>query len=83
MGTYQLVATATGFTLFSSTDGEEYIFFPLPLPLPVPLWQVYGARIRDPNPAWVAKRSSTKTTIIRPRSSPERMFSPARTVSTK
>ena len=61
VGTYQLVATATGFTLFSSTDGEECIFFPLPVRVAsskrlVPLWQVYGARIRDPNPAWVAKK---------------------------
>ena len=61
VGTYQLVVTAIGFTLFSSTDGEECIFFPLPVRVAsskrlVPLWQVYGARIRDPNPAWVAKK---------------------------
>ncbi|TFD45805.1 IS481 family transposase [Cryobacterium frigoriphilum] len=60
VGTYQVVATATGYTLFSSTDGEECIYFPLPVRVAsskrlVPLWQVYGARIRDPNPAWTAK----------------------------
>jgi transposase InsO family protein len=62
VGIFQLVVTATAFTLFSSTDGEECIFFPLPVRIAsskrlVPLWQVYGARIRDPHPSWVAKRT--------------------------
>lgn len=61
VGTYQLVATATGYTLFSSLDGEESIYFPLPVRVAsskrlMPLWQVYGAKIRNPNPAWVQKR---------------------------
>ncbi|AIY02348.1 transposase of ISAar22, IS481 family [Arthrobacter sp. PAMC 25486] len=61
VGTYRLVATATGFTLFSSHGGKESIYFPLPVRVAsskrlVPLWQVYGTRIRGPNPAWVQKR---------------------------
>lgn len=61
VGTYQMVATATGYTLFNSQDGEESIYFPLPVRVAsskrlVPLWQVYGAKIRNPNPAWVQKR---------------------------
>lgn len=61
VGTYQLVTTATGYTLFSSHDGEESIYFPLPVRVAwskrlMPLWQVYGARIRNPNPAWAQKR---------------------------
>ncbi|PYI66533.1 hypothetical protein CVV68_13250 [Arthrobacter livingstonensis] len=60
VGTYQLVATATGYTLFGSHDGEESLYFPLPVRVAsskrlVPLWQVHGARIRNPNPAWVQK----------------------------
>lgn len=61
VGTYQLVATATGFTMFSTLDGEESIYFPLPVRVSsskrlMPLWQVHGARIRDPKPAWTLKR---------------------------
>lgn len=61
IGTYQLVTTATTFTMFSTVDGEESIYFPLPVRVSsskrlVPLWQVHGARIRDPKPAWTSKR---------------------------
>lgn len=61
VGTYQLVTTATGFTLFDSIDGAESLFFPLPVRVAsskrlVPFWQVYGARIRKPHPAWEVKR---------------------------
>ena len=58
---HRLVTTETGFTLFSTLDGEESLYFPLPLRLAsskklMPLWQVHGARIREPRPAWVLKR---------------------------
>lgn len=61
VGTYQLVTTATGFTLFDSIDGAESLFFPLPVRVAsskrlVPFWQVSGARIRKPHPAWDRKR---------------------------
>lgn len=61
VGTYQLVTTATSFTMFSVLDGEESIYFPKPVRVAsskrlVPFWQVYGARIRDPRPAWTSKR---------------------------
>ena len=61
VGTYQLVTTATGFTLFSTTDGAESLFFPLPVRVAsskrlVPLSQVRGARIRNPHPSWELKR---------------------------
>lgn len=61
VGTYQLVTTATGFTLFDSIDGAESLFFPLPVRVAsskrlVPFWQVSGARIRKPHPAWELKR---------------------------
>ncbi|MDQ0093778.1 IS481 family transposase [Paeniglutamicibacter psychrophenolicus] len=61
VGEHRLVTTETGFTLFSTLDGEESLYFPLPLRLAsskklMPLWQVHGARIREPRPAWVLKR---------------------------
>ena len=59
--TYQLLTNATGFTLFDTTDGAESLFFPLPVRIAsskrlVPLWQVSGARIRNPHPSWDLKR---------------------------
>ena len=61
VGTYQLVTNDTGFTLFDTTDGAECLFFPLPVRVAsskrlVPLWQVSGARIRNPHPSWELKR---------------------------
>ena len=61
VGEHQLVTTATSFTMFSTLDGEESLYFPLPVRVAsskrlIPFWQVYGARIRDPRPAWVLKR---------------------------
>ena len=61
IGEHQLVTTATEFTMFSTLDGEESIYFPLPVRLAsskrlIPLWQVHGARIREPKPAWILKR---------------------------
>ncbi len=62
VGEHQLVTNATVFTMFSTLDGEESLYFPL-LSVRVassmrlmPLWQVQGARIREPRPAWVLKR---------------------------
>lgn len=61
IGEHQLVTSATEFTMFSTLDGEESIYFPLPVRLAsskrlIPLWQVHGARIREPKPAWIQKR---------------------------
>lgn len=61
VGEHQLVVTATAFTMFSTVDGEESIYFPLPVRVAsskrlVPLWHVHGARIRNPKPAWTSKR---------------------------
>ena len=61
VGSYQLVTDTTGFTLFDITDGEESLFFPLPVRVAsskrlVPLWQVAGARLRNPHPSWERKR---------------------------
>lgn len=61
VGVHQLVLNADSYTLFSTIDGEESAYFPLPVRVSsskrlVPIWQVFGARIRDPRPAWEAKR---------------------------
>lgn len=61
IGEHQLVTTATAFTMFSTLDGEESLYFPLPVRVAsskrlMPFWQVLGARIRDPRPAWILKR---------------------------
>ncbi len=61
VGTYQLVTNTTGFTLFDTTNGAESLFFSLPVRVAsskrlVPLWQVSGARIRNPHPSWELKR---------------------------
>lgn len=61
IGEYQLVLSKDAYTLYSMVDGEQSVSFPLPVRLQssarlVPLWQVYGARIRDPKPAWTQKR---------------------------
>ena len=61
VGSYQLVTDTNGFTLFDITDGEESLFFPLPVRVAsskrlVPLWQVAGARLRNPHPSWERKR---------------------------
>lgn len=60
VGTYQVVTTETEFTMFDATSGVESIYFPLPMRTPsaqdpFPLWQVAGAKIRDPKPAWLHK----------------------------
>ncbi len=60
VGTYQVVTTETEFTMFDAFSGAESIYFPLPLRTnatqePFPLWQVAGARIRDPKPSWLHK----------------------------
>lgn len=61
IGEYLLVLSKDAYTLYSTVDGVQSLSFPLPVRLHssarlVPLWQVYGARIRDPKPAWVQKR---------------------------
>ncbi len=60
VGSYQLVITDAEYTLFAVRDGVEAIAFPLPLATTatkrtLPLWQVHGARIRDPKPGWTQK----------------------------
>ncbi|MBB5642937.1 integrase core domain-containing protein [Cryobacterium roopkundense] len=66
VGTYQVVTTETEFMMFDVISGVESIYFPLPLRTeatqePFPLWQVAGARIRDPKPAWLHKRQAYET----------------------
>jgi len=61
IGEHQLVLSEDSFTLYSMADGGQVLSFPLPVRLAssarvVPLWQVYGARIRDPKPKWTQKR---------------------------
>lgn len=61
VGEHQLILTNDAYTLYSTADGEQSLHFPLPVRLAssarlVPLWQVHGARIRDPKPAWTQKR---------------------------
>lgn len=61
-GTYSLVITDTEYMLFDLEDGAESIGFPLPLDVSrvkgriILLWQVRGARIRDPKPSWLHKQ---------------------------
>ncbi|WP_454293388.1 integrase core domain-containing protein [Salana multivorans] len=59
-GTHQPVITATEYSLFDTRDGTEAVRIPLPLHAPpaqrVMLWQVKGARIRDPKPSWIQKQ---------------------------
>ena len=60
VGTYHVVSTESEFTMFDATSGVESIYFPLPMRTmstqdPFPLWQVAGAKIRDPKPAWLHK----------------------------
>lgn len=66
VGTYLVVTTETDFTMFDAISGAESINFPLPLRTdatqePFPLWQVAGARIRDPKPAWLHKYQTYQT----------------------
>lgn len=61
VGEHQLVLTNDAYTLYSTLDGEQSLSFPLPARLAtsarlVPLWQVHGARIRDPKPGWTQKK---------------------------
>lgn len=62
-GRYALVITATDYMLFDVNDGTEVLGFPLPITTretdrTLALWQVHGARIRDPKPNWLAKHVS-------------------------
>ena len=62
-GTYQLVSTDTEYSLFDLTTGTESIYFPLPMTTATtnnnfPLWQIRGARLRDPKPAWTDKHQT-------------------------
>lgn len=62
VGTYVPVLTDTEYTLFDVRDGAESIGFPFPLDTKqragrmILLWQVRGARIRDPKPGWLQKQ---------------------------
>lgn len=60
VGAYMPVITNTDYMLFNTEDGAESIGFPLPVETKagarkIPLWQVAGARIRDPKPDWTQK----------------------------
>lgn len=61
VGTYAPMITDTEYALFDTTDGAESISFPLPLETKqttgrmLSLWQVRGARIRNPKPSWLEK----------------------------
>ncbi|MEX2534009.1 MAG: integrase core domain-containing protein [Trueperaceae bacterium] len=60
VGRYALILSEAEYALFDVRDGAESIRFPLPLETRVLgryvlLWQVRGARIRDPKPAWTQK----------------------------
>ena len=55
-----MVITETEFTMFEAISGVESIYFPLPMRTmstqdPFALWQVAGAKVRDPKPAWLHK----------------------------
>ncbi|MGO3277987.1 MAG: integrase core domain-containing protein [Brevibacterium aurantiacum] len=62
VGTYAPVLTDTEYMLFDTRDGGESIGFPMPLDVAevtgrmILLWQVRGARIRDPKPSWLDKQ---------------------------
>ncbi|WP_255579442.1 integrase core domain-containing protein [Cryobacterium sp. PAMC25264] len=63
VGTYQVVTTETEFAMFDALSGVESIYFPLPMRTdaaqePFPLWQIAGAKIRDPKPAWLHKHQT-------------------------
>lgn len=67
VGEHQLVLAKDSYTLYSTADGEQSLQFPLPVRLAssarvVPLWQVFGARIRDPKPKWTQKRIEYENT---------------------
>lgn len=67
VGEHQLLLSNDSYTLYSITDGEQSLYFPLPLRVAssarlVPLWQVHGARIREPKPAWTQKRIEYEST---------------------
>jgi len=67
VGEHQLVLAKDSYTLYSTADGEQSLQFPLPARLAssarlVPLWQVFGARIRDPKPNWTHKRIEYENT---------------------
>lgn len=61
VGTYTPLVTDTEYMLFNVNDAAESIGFPLPLEIKqhtgrmILLWQVRGARIRDPKPSWLQK----------------------------
>ena len=60
-GTYQVLRTSAEYTMFEAATGDETIYIPLPIRTAatrniLPLWQVKGARIRDPKPDWLYKQ---------------------------
>lgn len=62
VGRYVPILTDNDYLLFDVRDGAESIGVPLPLDTQhhtkrmIMLWQVRGARIRDPKPAWSQKQ---------------------------
>lgn len=67
VGTYQPVITDNEYVLFDVRDGAESIGFPLPIqtkaphPKRFPLWQVRGARVRDPKHDWAQEHLNYMT----------------------
>ena len=63
VGEYVPVITASEYALFDTRDGEEALSIPLPLQTTttsrtLPLWQVHGARIRNPSRSWTLKHAA-------------------------
>ncbi|TFC74527.1 transposase [Cryobacterium sp. TMS1-20-1] len=63
VGSYEVVSSETEYAMFDRSSGDESIYFPLPLQTAstrdqFALWQVRGAKIRDPKPAWLSKHLS-------------------------
>lgn len=67
VGEHQLLLTNDAYTLYSTLDGGQSLYFPLPVRVAfsarlVPLWKVYGARLKDAKPAWTQKRIDYENT---------------------
>lgn len=67
VGKYKTLVTDTEYRLFDVTDGAETLAFALPLDTTpfktryCALWQVRGARMRNPKPSWLSKQREFAT----------------------
>jgi hypothetical protein len=66
VGEHQLVTTATAFSMFSTLDGEESLYFPLPVRVAsgkrlMPLWRVPGPASASRNRKVYQNRSSAQS----------------------